>query len=242
VLYCIKCGTELPTEASFCFKCGTELKNIEDDHELFEPHTEKIDEMDSKRSKDELGDFWECDICNLKFDDEKDAWKHEAYCSKKMEPDKYWTCDYCMSEFNIELDAIGHEKSCSAANLKVLTPTTIVGGVIGFLLLMIILAALSSDNSDNTQDNQNTYQRTCCEINLKVEHKDLNYSELSYVIYFDDQEGPSGTLSYGDSEWHWLCSNCNGRHTIEVYWGDGDDCQQDVHLTNSDKYYACTNR
>ena len=85
------------------------------------------------------------------------------------------------------------------------------------------------------------YTSSCCDIDLMVEHLDSSYSELSYVIYFDDSQRGSGTLDYGESTWYSLCTNCSGSHTIEVYWGDGDDCYTEVTLSNSDKSYGCTN-
>jgi hypothetical protein len=118
----------------------------------------------------------------------------------------------------------------------------IVGVVILFSVLFIGFM-LSLDDTSDTSDSSGSsdYTSSCCDIDLQVEHLDPDYSELSYVIYFDDSQSGSGTLRYGDSTWYRLCTNCSGSHTIEVYWGDGDDCQADVVLSNSDKSYGCTN-
>ena len=118
----------------------------------------------------------------------------------------------------------------------------IVGVVILFSVLFIGFM-LSLDDTSDTSDSSGSsdYTSSCCDIDLMVEHLDPDYSELSYVIYFDDSQRGSGTLSYGDSTWYSLCTNCSGSHTIEVYWGDGDDCYTAVTLSNSDKTYGCTN-
>ena len=121
------------------------------------------------------------------------------------------------------------------------------GALLAFVIILLSILFLgfifSLDDTSNTSDSSDSsdYTSSCCDIDLMVEHLDSDYSELSYVIYFDDYQRGSGTLSYGDSTWYTLCTNCSGSHTIEVYWGDGDDCYTAVTLSNSDKSYGCTN-
>jgi hypothetical protein len=121
------------------------------------------------------------------------------------------------------------------------------GALVAFVIFLTFIFFIgfifSLDDTSNTSDSYDSseYTSSCCDIDLMVEHWDSDYSELSYVIYFDDSQRGSGTLSYGDSTWYSLCTDCSGSHTIEVYWGDGDDCQADIVLSNSDKSYGCTN-
>ena len=111
-----------------------------------------------------------------------------------------------------------------------------------FLVLFVVFISSLDDSSDTDDSSSSSeYTSSCCDIDLMVEHLDSSYSELSYVIYFDDSQRGSGTLDYGESTWYSLCTNCSGSHTIEVYWGDGDDCYTEVTLSNSDKSYGCTN-
>ena len=111
-----------------------------------------------------------------------------------------------------------------------------------FLVLFSLFILSTEDNSgtDDTYSNSDS-SSSCCDIDLKVEHLDSEYSELSYVIYFNDSQQGSGTLNYGESQWYRLCTGCSGSHTIEVYWGDGDDCYTEVTLSSSHKTYGCTN-
>mgnify|MGYP006106633701 CR=1 FL=1 len=113
--------------------------------------------------------------------------------------------------------------------------------IIFFVLFIIFIVSI-----DDTSDTDDTYSNSdsgssCCDIDLKVEHLDSSYSDLSYVIYFNDSQQGSGTLNYGESQWYRLCTGCSGSHTIEVYWGDGDDCYTEVTLGSSHKTYGCTN-
>ena len=114
-----------------------------------------------------------------------------------------------------------------------------------FIIFLVLFSMfiLSLDDTSDSGDTSSTSDSgsSCCDIDLKVEHLDSAYSELSYVIYFNDSQQGSGTLNYGDSQWYRLCTGCSGSHTIEVYWGDGDDCYTEVTLGSSHKTYGCTN-
>ena len=108
------------------------------------------------------------------------------------------------------------------------------------IILIIGFLAFSSDDSDSPSS---SLPPRGGDVELELKHRDAGYSELSYVVYFDDKEGPSGTLAYGENIWYTLCGNCEGSHTIEVYWGDGDDCQADIEVVgSSDEIWQCTNR
>ena len=99
-----------------------------------------------------------------------------------------------------------------------------------------------SDGSWNNDSSSSSLPPRGGNVELELRNRDAGYSELSYVVYFDDKEGPSGTLAYNEDIWYTLCGNCEGSHTIEVYWGDGDDCQADIEVVgSSDEIWQCTN-
>ena len=119
----------------------------------------------------------------------------------------------------------------------------LLAGVATVVIIIFIIGflAFSSDDS-NSDSSSSSFPPRGGDVELELRHRDAGYSELSYVVYFDDKEGPSGTLAYGENIWHTLCGNCEGSHTIEVYWGDGDDCQADIEVVgSSDEIWQCTN-
>jgi len=125
------------------------------------------------------------------------------------------------------------KKSYTIPNWTVMLTLVIV--IFGFIIL--------STGSDDSDSPSSSLPPRGGDVELELRHSDPGYSELSYVVYFDDKEGPSGTLAYGENIWSTLCGNCEGSHTIEVYWGDGDDCQADIEVVgSSDEIWQCTNR
>ena len=111
------------------------------------------------------------------------------------------------------------------------------------VLIVIFGFIILSTGSDDLDSPSSSLPPRGGDVELELKHRDPGYSELSYVVYFDDKEGPSGTLAYGENIWLTLCGNCEGSHTIEVYWGDGDDCQADIEVVgSSDEIWQCTNK
>ena len=113
---------------------------------------------------------------------------------------------------------------------------------VAFTVMLVLFGyALSLEEGDSDSSSSSLPPRGG-NVELELRNRDAGYSELSYVVYFDDKEGPSGTLAYNEDIWYTLCGNCEGSHTIEVYWGDGDDCQADIEVVgSSDEIWQCTN-
>ena len=113
---------------------------------------------------------------------------------------------------------------------------------VAFMVMLVLFGyALSLEEGDSDSPSSSLPPRGG-NVELELRNRDAGYSELSYVVYFDEKEGPSGTLAYNEDIWYTLCGNCEGSHTIEVYWGDGDDCQADIEVVgSSDEIWQCTN-
>ena len=113
--------------------------------------------------------------------------------------------------------------------------------IIGFFAISIFYTFFLLEEEPVSTEEQDDVISCGGSVQIRLAHRDDEHSELGYVIYFDDEEGPSGTIEQYHDVYHPLCTCCDGEHVIEVYWTDGDDCQDDIVVSGGARNRECTN-